>query len=148
MKKSTRAFTLVELLITIGIIGILTAAVAVSYNGIRQRARDADRQNDLLQLKINLTSYYQAQVPQRYPVAATKTTLNNTNDPLRTALVPNFAREIPLDPKNTGNYVYKYQSNAGGTDYTLFGTLENINNKNGWGGGTEWVVDGLQIKPD
>lgn len=146
-----RGFTIIELMVAIAIIAILTGTVAVSYQGIRERARDAERQNALLNLKINLTSYYQAQIPQRYPASSTKVTLNNTNDVLRNALVPAFARSIPLDPLNTGNYVYKYQTNTSGTagtDYTLFGTLENQNNKKGWGGGTAWVAEGFQVKPD
>lgn len=146
--SSRRAFTLVELMITIAIIAILTGVASVSYKGVRERARDAQRSNDLFQMKINLTSYYQAQNPQRYPIAASKVTLNNTNDVLATSLKPNFIRSIPLDPLNTGNYVYKYQSSAGGTTFTLYATLENTSNAKGWGGGSAWVADGFQVFSD
>ena len=145
MKK---AFTLIELMVAVSIIAILTGVATLSYQGVRARARDAQRSNDLNQLKISLTSYYQAQTPQVYPVAASKITLNNNNDVLTTALKPNFVRNVPLDPLNSGNNVYKYQSNGTGTDYTLYGTLENVNNNKGWAGGNSWVVDGFQLTPD
>lgn len=143
-----KAFTLVELMISVAIVGILTGLATVSYSSIRSRARDAQRQNDLNQLKINLTTYFGAQVPSVYPAATTRTVLNNTNDPLAVALKTAYAQKIPLDPLNTGVYVYRYQSFSSNRDYTLFGTLENTNNNKGWGGGTAWVADGYQIKPD
>jgi prepilin-type N-terminal cleavage/methylation domain-containing protein len=52
-----RAFTLIELMVTVAIIAILTGVATVSYQGVRERARDAQRSNDLNQLKISLTSY-------------------------------------------------------------------------------------------
>jgi prepilin-type N-terminal cleavage/methylation domain-containing protein len=143
-----KAFTLVELMIAVAIVGILTGLATVSYTSVRQRARDAQRQNDLNQLKINLTTYFGAQVPSSYPAAATTTTLNNTNDPLAVALKTAYAQSIPLDPTNSGVYVYKYQTFNSNRDYTLFGTLENTNNNKGWGGGSSWVADGYQVKPD
>ena len=144
-----RAFTLIELMVTIAIIGILTALATTSYVGVRARARDAQRKNDLTQLKINLNTYYIAQTPVKYPLAeVAKVTLNNTNDVLFTALVPAYAKSIPLDPLNSGNNVYKYQSSGNGSSYTLYGTLENTNDKKGWGTSNAWVVDGLQLTPD
>ena len=98
MKK---AFTLIELMVAVSIIAILTGVATLSYQGVRARARDAQRSNDLNQLKISLTSYYQAQTPQVYPVAASKITLNNNNDVLTTALKPNFVRNVPLDSSVT-----------------------------------------------
>jgi len=144
MKK---AFTLIELMVTVAIIAILTSVAVVSYQGVQDRSRDAQRSNDLNELKISLTSYYEAQIPQVYPIATSKVTLNNTNDVLASNLKPNFIRNIPLDPVNSSSYVYKYMSNSTGTDYTLYATLENKNNTSGWGGGSAWVADGFQIQP-
>jgi prepilin-type N-terminal cleavage/methylation domain-containing protein len=146
--RSQRAFTLIELMVAVAIIGILTTVATVSFRNVRERARDSQRQNDLTQLKVVLSTYYNAQTPQTYVTANSRITLNNTNDALTNALKPNYIKQIPLDPLNTGNYVYRYQSFNTARDFTLYGTLENTSNRKGWGGGTAWVVDGLQISND
>lgn len=143
-----KAFTLVELMVTIALIAILSTIATTSYQGVQARGRDAQRQNDLAQLKLNLTSYYHAQIPTKFPTSATTTTLNGTSDILTTSLTPAYTRAVPIDPKNSGSYVYKYTSYSSASDYTLTATLENKNNSKGWGTGTQWVVDGYQIKPD
>jgi prepilin-type N-terminal cleavage/methylation domain-containing protein len=143
-----RGFTLIEVMIAVAIIGILTAIASVSYSGVRQRARDSQRINDLNQIKVVLTSYYQAQTPQVFVTSAAKLTINGSSDALTTALEPNYIREMPVDPVNSGNHVYKYQSFNSAKDFTLFGTLENRDNKKGWAGGSAWAVDGLEVKND
>ena len=57
MKKSTSGFTIVELLIVIVIIAILAAITVVAFNGIQGRARDAQRANDIAQIKKALLAY-------------------------------------------------------------------------------------------
>lgn len=143
-----KGFTLVEVMIAVAIIGILSAIAAVSYSGVRTRARDSERINSLNQIKVVLSAYYQAQTPQVFVTSASKLTINGSTDALTVALEPNYIREMPVDPINTGNHVYKYQSFNSAKDFTLFGTLENKENKKGWGGGGAWVADGLQVKND
>lgn len=146
MKK---AFTLIELLIVISIIGILTGLATISYNSIQLRSRDAQRKNDLQQLKLALSSYYTGQTPNQYVAATTKDTVANIlNTPLVTG---GYIKTLPSDPLGTGNYIYKYQSfvtNGKQKDFKLYGTLENQNDKKGWGGGNAWVVDGFIVQND
>ena len=56
-KKSINAFTLVELLIVIAIIGILTTLIVLSLQNVRRSARDAKRIADINQLQLALELY-------------------------------------------------------------------------------------------
>jgi len=58
-------FTLVELLVVIFIIGILASLLLTNFVGVRGRATDATRKNDLSQLKTALRLYYNDY--QQYP---------------------------------------------------------------------------------
>jgi len=136
-----KAFTLVELLITVAIIAILSGITAVSYASVQLRARDAQRKNDLAQVKLALSNYFTQGTPTVYPAAAVAVTINNSNDALTTALKPNYIKDMPLDPRNTGNNVYKYVSQNGPTgsanrSFILYATLENREDKKGWAGGS------------
>ena len=51
-------FTIVELLVTIVVIGILAAITIVSYTGISQRSRDSRRDSDVTQVKLALEKYH------------------------------------------------------------------------------------------
>lgn len=56
--KSSLAFTIVELLIVIVIIGILAAITIVSYTGITKKANEATLQADLANAKKQIALYY------------------------------------------------------------------------------------------
>ena len=57
-RRHIAGFTIVELLIVIVVIAILAAITVVAYNGIQQRARDADRVNDMNVIKKSLALFY------------------------------------------------------------------------------------------
>ena len=46
VRKKQTGFTIVELLIVIVVIGILAAITIVAFNGVQQRARDAQRRQN------------------------------------------------------------------------------------------------------
>lgn len=56
MKKN--AFTLIELLVVISVLGVLVAVILPNLIGVRARARDSARKNDLRQLKVAVRMYY------------------------------------------------------------------------------------------
>lgn len=135
-------------MIAVSIMAVLVSVGILSYTGLQQRGRDAARINDLNQVKIALTSYYNNQTPTSYVSSGTKVTVDDSTDALTAALKPNYIRDVPLDPLNSGSNVYKYQSFNSAKNFTLFATLENKNNKKGWGGGSSWTTDGYQVSDD
>lgn len=106
-------FTIVELLIVIVVIAILAAISIVAYNGIQQRARDAERSQELIAIQKALELYHIDN--GGYPVCGGV----GTNAPpavgagtalacLEDDLVPKYLRAIPVDPVNTANMIYRY----------------------------------------
>lgn len=55
-----RGFTLLELLVVIGIIALLVSMAAVSYNAAQVRTRDSRRKADMNAMKDALEQYYSA----------------------------------------------------------------------------------------
>jgi prepilin-type N-terminal cleavage/methylation domain-containing protein len=65
--KLGRGFTIIEVLVVIGIIGILTAISFPSISNIRAKNRDAERVADIATIQLGLSLYYN-QHPAGYPV--------------------------------------------------------------------------------
>ena len=109
MKK---AFTLVEMLIVIIIIGILMAALLPRLKGAQERARDTARKANLSQISTALEMYFND--IGKYP------TWDCMSD-IRTKLVPNYMNSIPTDPQKwriaygtkagwCGGWIYAYSA--------------------------------------
>lgn len=72
MKKyfqSNSGFTLLELLVVIGIIGILVALATVSYSAAQKQGRDSRRKQDVVAIQNALEQYYSAN-GYKYPTGA------------------------------------------------------------------------------
>ncbi len=105
-----RGFTLIELLVVIAIIGILAAVVLVSLNSARGKARNAQRQSDIVNISLALEMYYDDQDPPAYPAT------------LASLAAQYFPSGIPTDPTGTA-----YTYTPAGTplsSYTACATLE------------------------
>lgn len=75
-------FSLIELLVVISIIGVLSAVLVANFMGMRERARDAQKIQDLYAVKNALRMYYNDH--QSYPSSdglnASKTILSGQLD--------------------------------------------------------------------
>ncbi len=126
---SRRAFTLVELLVVISIIGLLSTIAIVSLNGARTKARDTKRLADIGQFQKALEVYYADN--GQYPPSGGATTPNNvwstSNDASWTTLLGYlrpYMSVLPKDPTQSASgwgadpntYAYSYFSTGYGCD--------------------------------
>ncbi len=104
MKKLKKAFTLLEMLVVIGIIAILVALSASSYSTAQRKARDAKRKSDLKTIQNAFEQYYSIcnfNYPNSVPNGASKLTATVANCSSLSADVDLIT--MPSDPLG-GNY--------------------------------------------
>lgn len=125
MKKG---FTLIELLVVIAIIGSLSALIVPNYMAARERARDAQRKNDLRQIQKALEMYKQDQNPPRYPPADTtcgSSCFPNSGNQWASGTTI-YMNKVPKDPNRTNNNgFYYYTVDNNNLTYVLCACLEN-----------------------
>lgn len=129
-KSNSKGFTLIELLIVIIIIGILAAIAFVAYSGSQNRAKKADAQATVSQVKSKLGEYNADN--SRYPDNKAELTTwlgtdaGGNNDDLATKLGNNAYTYTPsgcTDGTNCTGYTLTAAS-------TLFGGGDNISTSN------------------
>lgn len=144
IKNSGRGFTLIEMVITIGILGVLavTAIAVLNPAAQFQKANDAKRKTDLSQIQKALESYYQD--AQRYPPGTGYITANNVNNYLINTDVYSlscptapatackidwgsawqpYMNVVPADPAAPAKR-YVYSVSADGQTYYLYASLD------------------------
>lgn len=122
--KSALGFTLLELVIAIGIIAVLSVVAIVNLSSIQQNSRDVKRQSDLRLIQGSLEQYYADQ--HNYPTVLTTTLVNGGRT---------YLNQVPTDPLSS-NQPYLYAAKPDGcnnsttkcTNYCIYGNLENPNN--------------------
>lgn len=150
-----KAFTLIEMLVVIAVIGILATVVVVSYGNAQSRSRDTQRVSDLLAVQSAITMYYANN--KVYPTT-TESVMGSASecsawgsqngagaewvDVVKSELVK-YLPNWPRDPKNKnltlGYYCYIYKSD--GVDYALIlqGSTTASENEIDWARHTELI---------
>lgn len=120
ISRACQGFTLIELLIAIAILGVLGTIAFINFTGSQSSARDARRQSDLRQYQTAL-EVYANRSNSLYPVQAAVVNIATTM-----CGTLNLAT-CPTDPRPSATMFYRYQSNASGSNYILWATLEKPN---------------------
>lgn len=97
MNTRNKGFTLFELLVSISIIGIMTALAVMSYSGSQVRARNARRVEDMSMIQKAAEQYYAG---HSYSYPASSNAFYTGTDKVMEAW--------PTDPKGAAPYVYTY----------------------------------------
>ena len=118
MKK--KGFSLLELLVSIGIISVLLAAGVSSYSTAQKKARDARRKGDLKNLQQSLEQYYSI-CGYQYPA-------NPLTPPVACTTPPtvNLLPTVPVDPKTGAAYTCSGCSTSGYTICPVITEIDSI----------------------
>ncbi len=95
MSQNNKSFTLIEILVTIVIIGILAGVIMISTSSSIDKTKDAIRRNDLGMISRGLRAY------GSYPTLSCR--IGEAG--CLTDLVPEYIASLPLDPVS-GYYGY------------------------------------------
>ena len=127
MLTHKQGFTLMELLVTIGIIAILSAISLFAIADSRKSARDGKRKADLETVRTAL-ELYRADCNE-YPANGSVPSLSTLNLSLNSGTVPpctalniRYLERIPKDPAT--NTTYRYVRLVGNVRYALCARLE------------------------
>jgi len=106
MKK--RGFTLIELLVVIAIIGLLSSVVLASLNTARVKARDAQRESAVEQLRTALGMYYadHGAYPASGGASAPNSGWSTSNDSSWATLqskLAGYISALPTDPSQSSS---------------------------------------------
>ncbi|MFH1857440.1 MAG: type II secretion system protein [Candidatus Omnitrophota bacterium] len=111
MIKMRKAFTLVELMTVLAIVGLVTAISLPNLLQARMRANEVAAQTTLKAINIALKNYYIAQTPPRFP---TSLSALSTAKPsyLASQIVSSSVSGpvIPLNPSTFKGYYFRYET--------------------------------------
>ena len=112
--SNTKGFTLIELIIVIGVLGVLAAALLIAIDPLEQlaRGRDSGRLSSVTQLGRAFQAYLAGQNLSAYPVISTtwQTTYLVASGDIKNGIILNPAPKTSCDPTAAyaeGNFCYK-----------------------------------------
>ncbi len=117
-----KAFTIVELLVTVFIISLLASIVLMNLTQTKGRSRDIKRLSDIALIQQSLGAFFDR--CSTYPA-----TLDLTYEcPMESSVTfSSYITKIPLDPTGVNPYEYSVNNPTVPTDYVLKATLETNN---------------------
>lgn len=121
----TRGFSLVELMVVVGIISLLAAVGMMSFSDARAQSRDQVRQSDLkqLQLAVELYKAQNGQYPERGCGVSSATSFAMQNCPQYILnLTPDFIPTLPFDDQTGTGGGFGYWTNADRDAYKIINT--------------------------
>lgn len=115
MVTRDKAYTLIELLVSVTIVLVLTVVGVASYNSVGKNARDARRKSDLEKIRVAMEIYKQESSDNEYPAG------------LDILVTDGYIDAEPKDPRGF-NYLYT----PGGTfkTYSIDASMELDRNTN------------------
>jgi prepilin-type N-terminal cleavage/methylation domain-containing protein len=131
--KRQQGFTLFELLVSISIVGILTALAIVSFSGAQKKGRDARRIEDMKLVQSAAEQFY-AINNYSYPLGT------NAPNQWTTSTGQVVLERFPVDPKPGGT---AYGCRTIGADaYCCCAYMENTNSGNSSDNNCTWASSG------
>jgi len=107
-----KAFTLLEMLIVLGIIAVMLSILTVSYTTAQKKSRDSKRKGDVKAIQNALEQYYSV-CGYSYP---TPNSSGSLTAPIECANAPTgFIQSIPKDPKTNTEYSFT----SSGSDFSI-----------------------------
>lgn len=138
---SQRGFTLIELLVVVAVVVVLTGVLvfAIKPDELLKKGRDARRMTDLENLSKAITlGLAEGEITLVNTTACTVCTSQSGSPavdgtgfvkytvPASKVGLAKYMPTLPLDPKNTGNLLYKFASD--GSSYEFDAVLESADN--------------------
>ncbi len=125
LNKTSKGFTLVEMLVVISIIALLAGVLLANLDSAQQKAQDAKRIADVKQIEIALRLYYDHNY-STYPEETTTGTEYQAG--WEVSFYPNFMEyldqyiptRIPKDPINSGPTTNMFAPRPDGTFYYAY----------------------------
>jgi type II secretion system protein G len=123
----SRGFTLIELIVVIGILAILSVFLLLAVNPLEQyqKAQDARRKSDLSQIQKALEAYYQDK--GRYPANSTDGNYYIQTTDVITPIKQwgeSWSPYMTTLPKDNGTRRYIYSASPDGQSYWLYTSLQ------------------------
>ena len=126
MKK--RAFTLVEILVVIAIVGVIISAGFVAFGNIQVRSRDTKRLSDIKEIQNALEKYYRFEGNYPTSLMSGEALIGAKTSTTYLALVPNAPETIDGDcPSSSATYNYRSDGEHFALDYCLSDNKQSIN---------------------